>query len=406
MKLLALAVLLAFSCRGAPETSRAAASSSSAAVSSAPSLGSGSIGPPALPPSPRQGMLHVPGGALIAGTPPNRLPRVADAEIPGEQVVLHEFYIDTFPYPNEEGAIPLTSVSQEQAAALCAERGKRLCTELEWERACKGPNNTAYEYGDQYRSEHCGTGVEAALRPTGLRVGCRSDFGVRDLHGGVFEWTSSPWGRGSSGSLFAVRGGNGTAGEVVGRCANGKGVEASTRSGTIGFRCCAGERNSAEVSLLVQKVRHLEPIGRLERKLEARLAALVTDEMREAFGGRKARFDRGWIWRPVANEAIYVATICAGMPARPACGVLLARDELGRASFVAWASSGRSVPKLEMQYDPRDLFLYGVDAEGHFRRVIAYAWGRVNVQAEERRAAKPKRKKSKKKGATRAQKRP
>jgi hypothetical protein len=341
-------------------------------------------------------MLHIPAGALVAGTPPNRLPRVADAEIPGEQVVLHGFYIDIYPYPNEEGAIPLTNVSHDQATALCAERDKRLCTELEWERACKGPDNRVYEYGDQYRSDHCGTGVDPALRPTGLRVGCRSDFGVRDLHGGVFEWTSSPWGRGTVGTLFAVRGGNGTAGEVVGRCANGQGLDASTKSGAVGFRCCAGERNRAEVSLLVQKVRHLEPIGRLERKLDARIAALMPDEVRASFGKRKPRLDRAWIWRPVANEAIYVVTVCAGMPLRPACGILLARDELERASFVGWASSGRAVPKLEMRYDPRDLFLYGADAEGRYRRVVAYAWGRVNVQPEDRRTSKPKRKKSKK----------
>jgi hypothetical protein len=197
------------------------------------------------------------------------------------------------------------------------------------------------------------------------------------------------------GSLFAVRGGNGTAGEAVGRCANGKGVEGSTRSGSIGFRCCAGDKNSAEVSLLVQKVRHLEPVGRLERKLEARVSALINDEMRAAFGKRKARLDRGWIWRPVANDAIYVVTVCAGMPARPACGILLARDELERAAFVGWVSSGRAVPKLEMHYDPRDLYLFGADAEGRYRRVIAYAYGRVNVQPETR-LSKPKRKKSKK----------
>jgi hypothetical protein len=346
-------------------------------------------------------MVWIPDGALIAGTPPARLPRVAEAEIPGEQVVLHGFYIDVFPYPNEEGAIPLTNVNREQAETLCGERGKRLCSELEWERACKGPENRVYEYGDQYRSDHCGTGIDPGLRPTGLRVGCRSDFGVRDLHGGVFEWTSSPWGRGSIGELSTVRGGNGTAGEVVGRCANGRAVENSTRSASVGFRCCAGPRNQAEVSLLVEKVKHLEPIGRVERQLEARLRALLPDEVKSTLGKKKPRFDRAWLWRPVANETIYVVTLCTGLPARAACGVLLARDELERSSFVGWASSGRAVPSLQMEYDPRDLFVFGVDAEGRYRRVIAYAFGRVSVQPEDRRVGKPKKKKKTKKPAKR-----
>ncbi len=80
----------------------------------------------------------MPNGALVAGTPPDAFPRLADEEIPGEQFILNGF-IDVFPYPNEEGAIPLTNVSQEEARGLCAEKSKRLCTELEWERACKGP---------------------------------------------------------------------------------------------------------------------------------------------------------------------------------------------------------------------------------------------------------------------------
>ena len=185
-------------------------------------------------------MAFIPPGALVAGTPPDSLPRIADEEMPGEQVILKGFYIDVFPHPNEEGAIPLTNVTQTEANGLCMEQGKRLCTELEWERACKGPDNTGYEYGERYRPEACGTGSTPALRPSGLRVGCRSEFGVRDLHGGVWEWTSSSWGRSSPRQLVTVRGGNAPAGELVGRCANAMGRPAETKAGSVGFRCCAG----------------------------------------------------------------------------------------------------------------------------------------------------------------------
>src|SRR6185312_7258602 len=99
-------------------------------------------------PEERPGMVWIPPGVLIAGTPLDRLPRVADEEMAGEQVVMHGFYVDVFPYPNEAGAIPTTNITQDEALGLCAAQGKRLCTELELERACKGPENQTYEYGD------------------------------------------------------------------------------------------------------------------------------------------------------------------------------------------------------------------------------------------------------------------
>ena len=130
-------------------------------------------------------MEFIPGGALVAGTPVNSFPRVADEEMAGLQLVLGGFYVDVFAYPNEEGAIPLTNVTRAEARTLCEQRDKRLCSELEWERACKGPDNKIYEYGDRYRPEVCGTGSRPMLSPSGLRVGCKSDFGVYDLHGGM-----------------------------------------------------------------------------------------------------------------------------------------------------------------------------------------------------------------------------
>jgi len=118
--------------------------------------------------------------------------------MPGEQVILKGYYVDLYPYPNEEGAIPQTNVTQAEAQALCDAQDKRLCTELEWERACKGPDNRLYEYGDRYQPGRCEMGRPARLVPGGVNAGCVSDFGVHDLHGGVWEWTSSPWGRGDT----------------------------------------------------------------------------------------------------------------------------------------------------------------------------------------------------------------
>jgi hypothetical protein len=347
---------------------------------------------------PRQGMVWIPGGALVAGTPPNELPRRVDQEMPGEQVVLRGYYIDTFPYPNEEGAIPLTNVSQADAAALCAEREKRLCTELEWERACKGPQNLAYEYGDRHRPDRCGTGVAPSLRPAGLLVGCRSDFGVRDLHGGAFEWTASRWGRGTNSDLFAVRGGNSTAGEVVARCANAESRPADTKSGVVGFRCCAGTPNTSEVDLVVRTGKHLEEFERIERARSQRLLAALPEEAKSALArSGVTRLERLWMWRPVANEELWVTAVCSGIGTRPVCGVLVARDVLGKSEAVAWGSSGLYIASLHQEYDPRDVWLLGGDEVGRFKRLIAYAWGRVTLHPEDRHVGKPEEGKSKKK---------
>ena len=71
-------------------------------------------------------MIWIPPGTLIAGTPRERTPRVADEELPGEPVELSGFYIDEFAYPNEAGAIPKTGMTRDEAAGLCTGQGKRL----------------------------------------------------------------------------------------------------------------------------------------------------------------------------------------------------------------------------------------------------------------------------------------
>ncbi len=238
-------------------------------------------------PEPRPGMTWVPPGVLIAGTSPERLPRVADEEMAGEQVVMRGFYMDVFPYPNEVGAIPTTNVTQAEAAELCTAQQKRLCTELELERACKGPDNTTYEYGEVYKAPVCGTGVARSLIPNGFNAACASPFGVHDLHGGVWSWTASLWKRDAAkAGLVSVRGGNAVTGELVGRCANGRGVKADARREDIGVRCCAGEPNSFEVVLQVTRGEplHWQPP---DDYISPELEKVLPEEIVAATDGRK-----------------------------------------------------------------------------------------------------------------------
>jgi len=337
-------------------------------------------------------MVWIPGGALVAGTPPDSLPRIADEEMPGEQVILQGFHIDVYPYPNEEGALPLTNVTRSAAAALCEREGKRLCSELEWERACKGPNNHRYEYGTQYLPERCGTGATPTLRPNGIMVGCQSDFGVRDMHGGTWEWTLSPWGRGTHGTLVTVRGGNSTAGELVGRCANGVGRTPDSKSPSVGFRCCAGPVNQSDVSLKIVRGRKLESRDTVGNQLAAKLRKSFPEAAyAEVPDPTRFEFERLWVWRPLGNEELQVAGGCAGLGKRPTCGILVARVLYDHAQVLAWSSSGRFIPSVHTDVDPRDLWLFGGDRAGRFRRLVAYQWGRIDVGPKQRRMPKPKR---------------
>lgn len=347
-------------------------------------------------------MVWVPPGPLVAGTPEGSLPRIADAEMPGEQVILKGYYIDVFPYPNEEGAIPLTNVSQDVALALCAERGKRLCSELEWERACKGPDNLRYEYGDVYHADRCGTGTMPVMRPTGIRVACRSGFGTRDMHGGAAEWTSSPWGRGSGPGLVSVRGGNSPEGELVGRCANARPERAAQSNGALGFRCCAGTPNSAEVVLDIKRGPELKALDRIDKQVLAQILGRLPAEANAALGERSGiSVDHQWLWRPIGNEELLATRLCSGLGQRPACGVVIDRVVLGSPMTLAWASSRHWLPSLELDRDPRDLWMIGGDETGTFQRLIQYRYGAVVLTAEEHRARDSegsKKSKKKKKG--------
>jgi hypothetical protein len=355
-----------------------------------------SIALPVAPPTPRRGMAWIEPGALVAGTPPGQLPRLADQEMPGEQVILKGFYIDIYPYPNEEGAIPLTNVSQGDAAKLCAEQKKRLCGELEWERACKGPQNTTFEYGNVYHADRCGTGAEPTLKPSGLRVACRSDFGVRDLHGGAFEWTASPWGRGTEAGFFAVRGGNSLNGELTGRCVNAEPKRPGSSAPSIGFRCCSGPANAAEVVLDVRRGNKLDAKGVVDKELARTfLTALPKDAASRLRRFGEPRVEMFWIWRPVGNEELHVARICAGLGKQPACGLLFVRLGLAAPDLLGWAESGIVPGSLHIEQNPRELWLLGGDDPGPFKRWVGYAWGQISIGPIERHVGKPRKTKKK-----------
>lgn len=364
-------------------------------------------GPPwdagAAPQKPIPGMVWIPPGVLIAGTPPERLPRIADEEMAGEQVVMGGFYIDTYPFPNEAGAIPTTNVTQAEAEARCTEQGKRLCTELEYERACKGPNNLAYPYGDRYRPEACASESGRTLVPNGFLSACRSDFGMHDPHGSVWSWTASRWGRGTEDpSLVAIRGGSGEHGELVGRCANGRPMKATEKRKDLGFRCCKGEVNTFEVVLSVSRgepLRWQPPDDRIAPALARLVPPSGADQLDlggdegdppDAVQGGADVFtvERMWVWHPLGNEELLIGGGCAPPSAatggKKRCGVLIARMRYDRPLPLAYVSSERWEPTLGQADGARELFLFGGDDVGAFRKRVRYEWGRIGVAEKER----------------------
>ncbi len=387
-KVLLAGWVLVSACSGQHRDRRAAVDLDSGSASIALVDASEDVAPP-------RGMVWVTPGPLVVGTAPNTYPRRPDRELAGEQVVLHGFYIDKLPFPNEQGAIPTTNISHAEARALCEKQNKRLCTELEWERACKGPSQHTFEYGDVYREDLCGTGTPVVPRPSGINVGCQSDFGVEDMHGGVFEWTDSHWNRGdSNANRISTRGGNDITAEVVARCANAEPRLEDAKSSSVGLRCCAGPVNEAEVQMRVERGPSVAAMNTDPALLKRMLEHLSPETAKEL---RELTYAPIWafVWRPIGNERLVAIAMCSRSRPVQRCAMLIGRDTPGLPAVLGVASTGFFPSKLYVEEGPRDAWVLGTDSIGPFRRLLRYNWGRLEVgprelQSKPKKSNKPK----------------
>jgi formylglycine-generating enzyme required for sulfatase activity/serine/threonine protein kinase len=190
-------------------------------------------------PTCRRGMLMIEAGAFTYGTRHGD-PMRGFGDRAAERVIMDAYCIDIYEYPNTRGRTPKVKTSWASADSSCRARGKRLCTEMEWERACKGRTGTRFPFGNQFQDGLCNLSTESSTGKVGLSGAfqkCRSGFGVADMAGNVAEWTSSQW----SGDVpdKVVKGGAADQGMYSGRCGDRANESASTRSDTLGFRCCA-----------------------------------------------------------------------------------------------------------------------------------------------------------------------
>lgn len=183
--------------------------------------------------------VEIPAGKLVAGSVPGDSGRDPATEPALLEVELGAFSIDKLPFPNDPNAPPLRGVTREEAAKRCQERDGRLCNELEWERACKGPNGTRYAGGTRW-DDSCGTAPQT----------CASGFGVLGLGAAQREWTASdvaPIKNLIKGGA-AVRGASASAADVDHRCAHRSVVAPDSKADDLGFRCCYGEANQATIA--------------------------------------------------------------------------------------------------------------------------------------------------------------
>ena len=162
---------------------------------------------PAVPPA---GMAYVPGGEFMMGSdlgdPYSR---------PAHPVAVDAFFIDITEVTNEaykkfvdatghqppstwvngtfregESLMPVTGVNWTDANAYAKWAGKRLPTEAEWEYAARGSDGRIYPWGDKWVAGYANAGIKA----TGFREvgsGGRSPFGLYDMAGNAWEWTST-----------------------------------------------------------------------------------------------------------------------------------------------------------------------------------------------------------------------
>lgn len=229
-------------------------------------------------------------GALAAVSVPRCRGRF-DAEVPAGDVLMPAFAIDrtevtraaydacvragacrpipALPMRPSDATLPVDRATFADAVAYCRFRGGRLPTEAEWERAARGSRgpwpwgrahgggraNGGHARGERSTDEGPDGEEDASdgfagLAPVGSFPDGASPFGLVDVAGNVWEWTSGFFAREAPqvGSTFAphgpavgdertIRGGSYLSPPSDQRVSRRLGLAPSERRNGVGFRC-------------------------------------------------------------------------------------------------------------------------------------------------------------------------
>ncbi len=121
----------------------------------------------------------------------------------------------------EGDTLPVEQVSWVDAMYFCQELTKRLPkgviatlpTEAQWEFACRAGTKTAYWYGDSADSRMMN--YDRKRLPTSVKSYAANPWGLYDMHGNVWEWTSDYYGDYPTGTVTDPEGPNGAFDRVI-----------------------------------------------------------------------------------------------------------------------------------------------------------------------------------------------
>ncbi|MEE2756177.1 MAG: SUMF1/EgtB/PvdO family nonheme iron enzyme [Myxococcota bacterium] len=138
-------------------------------------------------------------------------------------------------------SLPVVGITQADAETYCRwldarfNERHRLPTELEWEKAARGPNGYAFPWGDRWDSKFCHSRkatIAAATRNPGIDfIYDQSVYGVAEMAGRVSEWTST-----TDGDSAIIKGGHWLSGAIECRAASRFTAQSAIPTPHIGFR--------------------------------------------------------------------------------------------------------------------------------------------------------------------------
>ena len=175
-------------------------------------------------------MVRIPVGEFTLGCSPrdgacaSDPTRFAALDVPARRIYLPDFWIDRTEVTREEYGrcvaagrctpidgrawngiaepdlpnLPASGVDWDQADAFCKWRGARLPTEVEWEKAARGPDGARYPWGDgeppclraNVRIPEGACAPTRHVEPVESRPADVSPYGVLGMGGNVQEWTA------------------------------------------------------------------------------------------------------------------------------------------------------------------------------------------------------------------------
>jgi formylglycine-generating enzyme required for sulfatase activity len=132
--------------------------------------------------------------------------------------------------PAELESHPVVYVTWDAANAYCQAANGRLPYEAEWERAARAGSATVFWWGDTFDASRVNAASTGTM-PVG-RPGHVNAFGLADMAGNVWEWTSS-----RDGERRVVRGGSWKDEAAFQQYSSRQLIAPETTGPDLGFRC-------------------------------------------------------------------------------------------------------------------------------------------------------------------------